>query len=172
MQTDTAVECFTTAASLRAAPYELEWGASVFAQVLAINVYGDSDFSLEGNGAVIITSPGEPTALSEDAGGRAKTTLGLTWTAPEFTGGDVILDYRVNYRVLGGEFTPLASDVTETSYTAAGLSLGTQYEFRVESRNNYGYSLASSNTLLLLCAVAPEPPATVQTSNFEDQVKL
>jgi hypothetical protein len=40
--------------------FTLEWGASIYAKVLAYNVYGDSLISLEGNGAVIVTIPDAP----------------------------------------------------------------------------------------------------------------
>lgn len=82
--------------ALRAAPYSLDWGDSVFAKVIATNNYGNSVESLEGNGAVITTAPGVPTNLSEVYEQRTKSTLGLSWVAPLFTGGDVIEDYRVS----------------------------------------------------------------------------
>ena len=46
--------------SLKASPYLLEWGASVYAKVKAINVVGESEYSIEGNGAVILTVPTAP----------------------------------------------------------------------------------------------------------------
>ena len=52
---------------LRAAPYDLGYGSSVFAKVIAINSYGNSAESEEGNGAVIITAPSEPLSLSNQA---------------------------------------------------------------------------------------------------------
>jgi hypothetical protein len=59
-------------------------------------LYGDSLESLEGNGAVITTAPGAPTDLVEVYEQRTKSTLGLSWVAPVFTGGATIEDYRVN----------------------------------------------------------------------------
>ena len=49
----------------RAAPYSLEWGVGVYAKVIAINIYNDSIESLEGNGAVITTTPDAPINLVE-----------------------------------------------------------------------------------------------------------
>ena len=45
--------------------FGLEWGSSVYANVIATNVYGDSTQSADGNGAVIVTTPGTPTGLDE-----------------------------------------------------------------------------------------------------------
>jgi hypothetical protein len=83
---------------LRTNPYSLEWGSSIFVKVIATNLYGDSQESDEGNGAIITTTPDQPTNLVEDYSQRTKSTLGLTWTAPSFTGGAIIDDYRVNYK--------------------------------------------------------------------------
>lgn len=55
MTTSTAISCTIPVNVFRTAPFELEWGASIFAKVIAINAYGDSVESLEGNGAVIAT---------------------------------------------------------------------------------------------------------------------
>lgn len=51
--------------TLRNAPYSLDWGDSVYAKVVAINVYGESVESDEGNNGYITTNPDPPTALME-----------------------------------------------------------------------------------------------------------
>ena len=68
-------------------------------------------------------------------------------------------------------FSTLASGVTDLTYTATGLTFGTTYEFKVESRNSYGYS-DYSGVLSMLCAFKPEPPLTVTTENQNDIVKV
>lgn len=145
---------------MRAQPFNLEWGASIYAKIIAINAYGYSLASDEGNGAYITTTPDAPTDLRENYELRTKLTLGLEWTAPVFTGGDVIEDYRISYKVLGGVYTVFAESVVDTNILVGGLSAGSTYEFYVETRNSYSYS-AASTTLDLLCAFIPEPPATV-----------
>jgi hypothetical protein len=52
--------------------------------------------------------------------------------------------------------------VTTESYTAVALTAGINYEFKVESRNSYGYS-ATSDPISMLCAWKPEPPAAPAT---------
>jgi hypothetical protein len=80
-------------ATLRASPYTLEWGSSVYAKLFATNVYGNSLESDEGNGAIITTTPDAPIDLTENFFLRTKSTLGLTWDDAAFTGGASIIDY-------------------------------------------------------------------------------
>ena len=65
----------------------------------------------------------------------------------------------------------LASGVTDTAYLASGLTFGVTYEFKIESRNSYGYS-AFSETITLLCAFKPDPPAYVATFNTNELVTI
>ena len=97
MTSSILTSCIIPVAVLRNAPYSLEWGSSIYAKVTATNVYGDSLESLEGNGAVITTQPDQPTNVAEVYDQRSKSTLGLTWVAPVFTGGAVVDDYRVSF---------------------------------------------------------------------------
>jgi hypothetical protein len=57
MTTSILTTCTIPVTVLRAAPYSLEWGDSVFVKIIAKNLYGDSVESLEGNGAYITTNP-------------------------------------------------------------------------------------------------------------------
>lgn len=65
----------------------------------------------------------------------------------------------------------LATNLVDTSYIAIDLTFGTTYEFKLESRNEYGYSDFSA-TLTLLCAFIPDPPLSISTSNDLDQVLI
>jgi len=76
----TATICTVPVTVLRAAPFNLPWGSSVYAKVVAKNIYGNSLESLNGNGAIITTTPDAPINLAEDYSVRTKSTLGLTWT--------------------------------------------------------------------------------------------
>jgi hypothetical protein len=162
----TTTTCTVPVTSLRASPYSLEWGTNVHAKVIAINAYGNSLESAEGNGAVITTTPDAPTSVAEVTAERTKSTLGLTWTAPAFTGGDVIIDYRISIAEQGGSYSVLTSEGS-TTYTATGLTAGTTYEFKIESQNSYGYS-AYSDVSTLLCAFVPDSPTTVTTANVNE----
>jgi len=55
------------------------WGSHIYAKVIAFNVYGDSQESQVGNGAIILTYPDAPVNVQELYAGRSATTLGLQW---------------------------------------------------------------------------------------------
>jgi hypothetical protein len=63
-----------------------------------------------------------------------------------------------------GTYSILAANVVSSSYTAIDLTAGVTYQFKIESRNSYGYS-TYSGSISLLCAFVPDPPTTVSTSN-------
>ena len=83
----------------------------------------DAVESVQGNGAVITTNPDAPINLAEVQASKTKSTIGLSWEAASFTGGDVIIDYRISIAEQGGSFSVLASDLTVAEYTAIGLTL-------------------------------------------------
>ncbi len=109
--------------------------------------------------------------MAEDTSLRTKSTLGITWTQAEFTGGAVIIDYRISIAQVGESYLVLASNLVNPSYTAIELTSGITYQFKVESRNSYGYS-AYSDSITLLCAYKPDAPASVTTTNSADQVTI
>jgi hypothetical protein len=63
MSSSVLTTCTIPVATLRTTPYSLPWGSSVYAKAIAINLYGDSDQSDAGNGAIIITTPDAPINL-------------------------------------------------------------------------------------------------------------
>jgi hypothetical protein len=58
-----------------------------------------------------------------------------------------------------------------TNYLATSLTSGTTYEFKVEAKNEYGYS-TYSDTITLLAAYIPEIPTSVTTEIDGSQVKV
>jgi hypothetical protein len=108
--------------------------------------------------------------LVEDTSKRDPTTLGLTWSEGASNNGAAITEYRVSQAVQGGSFSVLAS-TANTHYDVISLTSGTTYEFKVEARNEYGYSVFSS-TLTLLAAYIPEVPTSVTTEIDGSQVKV
>jgi len=171
MSVSTATTCTVPVTALRASPFNLDWSTNVHANVAAINAYGSSAVSAAGNGAIITTNPGTPTSLVEIVAQRTKSTLGLSWTAPVFIGGTVIIDYRINIAEQGQSYSVTATGVMSTSYSVTGLTAVKTYELKVEARNSYGYS-ASSSVLTLLCAFIPDSPTTITTANANDKVSV
>jgi hypothetical protein len=88
-----------------------------------------------------------------------------------FTGGDVIIDYRVSIAEQGAAFSILSAGVTATTYTATGLTSGVTYEFKVESRNSYDHG-SSSEALALLAAFKPDAPDIPTTAVVGNQALI
>lgn len=74
-------QCTIEQSYLLLSPYSLVLGDSIFINVVATNVKGDSLISEDGNGATIIQPPDSPVNLAEDVLLRSASTLGLTWNA-------------------------------------------------------------------------------------------
>ena len=88
--TGTAVSCTVPFSVLKAAPYNLANGASVFAKIKAINVIGTSVVSHPGYGAVI----GTPSAPSAPTTSNLGSDVIINWVAPA-DGGSAITGYTV-----------------------------------------------------------------------------
>jgi hypothetical protein len=150
------------------APFNLPWGSSVWAKVTANNIKGSSE-SEAGNGAVIITKPDSPINLVEETSLRSTTTLGLTWNAGLDDGGTPLLDYRISMEI-NGVYQVIAA-TTDNVFTINALTSGVTYNFKVQSRNDYGTS-DYSEVISLLCAFVPDAPTQPDSYVQDDQVIL
>lgn len=147
--------------------FNLPWASQIWAKVVATNFYGDSGTSEPGDNAVIVAVPDRPINLDEDYSQRTASTLGLTWEDGTDPGGLPVLDYRITITADSVSFSQLVLGVTTKYYTAINLVAGLYYDFKVESRNAYGYS-ALSDSITMLCAWKPEPadaPTTYVVGN-------
>jgi hypothetical protein len=72
-----STSCLIPIATLRAGSFQLPWGSSVYAKVIAYNLYGYSASSVVGNGAVILTSPDAPINLKEIVASRSATSISI-----------------------------------------------------------------------------------------------
>lgn len=64
--------------------------------MIAYNLYGDSDESEVGNGAIILTNPDAPVGVTEIIESRAATAITLSWSEGAANGGADVLDYRIS----------------------------------------------------------------------------
>ena len=87
--------CYIPFTEFRNAPFELPWGASIYARVQATNIMGDSPVSASGNGGVITRISDPPANLQSDDGISNAVVIGMNWDAPAEDGGLEILDYRL-----------------------------------------------------------------------------
>lgn len=152
-------------------PFDLPWASSVYAKVVATNLYGDSQESDQGNNAIIYCIPDEPVNLAEDYSKRSASTLGLTWEDGQDPGGLPVIDYRITITQADLNFEQLVIGVLPKAYTATSLTFGYYYDFIVESRNSYGYS-NHSESITMLCAWKPEPPDAPVTYVVGNQVYI
>jgi len=161
--------------NLRASPFNLPWGASVYARVLAINAYESSlysDQNPETQKAVIITYPTKPRQLEETVPDRTATAVGLAWLEGTDNGGSTVIDYEVSHKQLpSGTYTVEKDFNLGLAFVDSGLISGKNYLFRVRSRNEFGYS-EYSDELQLLVAFVPERPVPPSTSVIADNVIL
>ncbi len=82
---------------LQASPYNLAWGASIHATVIASNIVGSSVSSAAGNGAMITTNPNPPSELANNPALTSSSVIALTWTAPTVIGGTALIDYWISW---------------------------------------------------------------------------
>jgi hypothetical protein len=165
-----ATECTVPLSTLTSAPFSLSGGDNVNVKIVATNVKGDSQESTVGDGATVIAKPDAPINVAEDTSLRDPTTLGLTWNEGGSNGGAPVTEYRINIAEQGGSFSVLAS-TADLNYLATALTSGTTYKFKVEAKNEYGYS-EYSETITLLAAYIPEIPISVTTEIDGSQVKV
>ena len=114
-------------------------------------------------GAAAPSAPTAPQSLAATAGSGS---VALTWAVPASNGGAAITGYNV-YRGTspGGEAaSPVATNVTTTSFTDTGLTNGTAYYYKVAAVNAAGTSPQSgeaSATPQLVQATVPSAPRTL-----------
>ena len=158
-----------TVANLRLNPFIIQWGSSIYARIVATNVYGSSKASDAGNGAVILTYPDAPTNLAVNSEITVGSTVGLTWDEGAQNGGTAVLDYTVYSRSsLENDWT-IRSSIVGTSATLVNFNLGLTYFFKVQARSAFDFSLGYSNEVSVLTAIGPNQPdaptTTVDASN-------
>jgi len=90
------------------------------------------------------------------------TQIGFTWLDGAQDGGTPVLDYKISYADNGGEYTTLEIGVTAKTYTVINMLSGHTYGFKVQARNNFGYSDFSQEVLITAAKVPakPAPPTT------------
>lgn len=88
-----ATSCSVPITTLRASTYQLPWGSSIYAQLYAYNIYGNSLMSSVGNGAIILTIPDSPLSAAELYSSRTATSIGLQWSIGVANGGAPVIDY-------------------------------------------------------------------------------
>lgn len=129
--TKAAGYCDIPIATLRASPFSHDWGADIYAKIIAINLVGESIESPAGNGAIILTTPDKPLSLENALLVTNAIQIGLSWTEGTLNGGATVLDYRIYYDQGTDTYAELTSGVTATTFTSLEMTSGTTYKFKV-----------------------------------------
>ncbi|KAL7668242.1 hypothetical protein ACOME3_008952 [Neoechinorhynchus agilis] len=79
-----------------------------------------------------------------------KSSVNLEWMVPLHMGGRPLLNYIVEKREKGGEWTKVNDLLTEPSCKVANLKEGREYEFRVKAENFEGVSEALTTECMTL----------------------
>lgn len=158
-------KCTVPSSHFVGSPFNLVWGSSIHAKVIASNWRGESLESGSGNGALIYRVPDSPINLANDDSITMATTIGLTWEKAVETGGTSVYDYRVTYDQGTGNYVVLETEITDTMFTAINLTPGMTYSFTIAARNAEGYSLESSSVEILAAQVPDTPAAPITTIN-------
>jgi predicted phage tail protein len=118
----------------------LSTGHTFTYRVFAINSIGIGGTSNEASTVPtkIITVPPSPTNLN--AYPASKTSISLSWTAPQDNGGSAITGYKIEYKSGSGSYLVLIANTasTVTSYLHTGLTTDTTYTYRVSAINSIG----------------------------------
>lgn len=160
--------CTVPVAALRAEPYSLEWGSSVFIKVSANNIIGEGPFSEAGNGAVMLTTPEPPVNFANDPLITNSNRIGLVWEANPLDGGSSVIDYTLMWDRAIGSYEIYDLMITTSSYTVTGLTPSKQYSFKVSARNIYGESEFTDAITVLSAETPYQPDPPVTTSNGLD----
>jgi hypothetical protein len=113
------------------APISQPWGSSINAQIIAINIRGESLSSLDGNGAVILTNPDKPINFQNDPAVTTGSQIGLTWEEGAMNGGSPVIDYKISYTTGTDPYVTLDSGIISLDYTAINLIAGQLYKFKI-----------------------------------------
>jgi subtilisin family serine protease len=143
-------------------------GTPYWAQVTATNSTGTSPATARVSGvpAVVITAPGQPTAVSAARGTSGQAVV--RWTVPASNGGSAITGFTARaYTTNSGTTasrTCTVTGATATTCNISSLTNGTTYYVDVIAINAVGSSAASSPRVTVVPATVPGAPRTVRVT--------
>ena len=163
---------------MMASPFNLQEGASILAEVIAINSIGQS-LASSTNSLPAITvqtiphTPSQPPTLVFYS--ESEIDLNLPTIDTSETGGSSILSYALYMQSGGDEI--LLTDMSTTSsklqqsYSITGITAGDIYIFKYQVSNIFGWS-RNSTTLSVEAVSLPGKMATVSTSIVSTNVRI
>jgi hypothetical protein len=104
---------------------------------------------------LVLGAPGAP--IIGNATQVANGSINITYTKPNFNGGNAITSYTAVSSP--GGLTATINTADSGTINVTGLTLGTQYTFRVYATNGYGNSAFSDATARRISATVPGTPS-------------
>lgn len=112
-----------------------------------------------------VVTPAAPSTLSSNAGDES---VGLTWSASPGAA-----SYSVKRALVSeGPYTPIATGITETTYTNTGLTNNTTYFYVISAVNASGESPDSQETNATPLPLPPDPPTGLNSNAGNGFVSL
>gem|GEM_PF-5589966 len=93
------------------------------------------------------TIPDTPTGLTGLA--ISPTSSKLSWTAPANNGGSAITGYKIEVKMIPGDYAVLVANNANTTYKHTGLTTGKTYVYRVSAINSAGTSTPSNEVVVI-----------------------
>lgn len=108
--------CYIYLDTLTAEPYNLVLNEPVKIKVIAINVYGESDYSEIGEGALIKLRPDAPINLENDPAITDAFSIAFTYAEGPSDGGTPVIDFDIYYDKAVGDWELLETGVATLFY--------------------------------------------------------
>lgn len=170
--------CDIPKSTLRAAPFNLVQGDSVYAIVRAVNLIGEGTYSEPNSiGAIIEDVPSQMAAPLRGTS-TSESQLHVTWAELTGidTGGTNIDSYNVKWDQGDGTWTDIVGE--DGNYLLAleyiwstDVVAGTVYKVTIRAHNSHGWG-PESDYLEITAAEGPETPATPETLIHNHFVKI
>jgi fibronectin type 3 domain-containing protein len=133
-------------------------GTTYYYKVAAVNAVGTSPSSGEASATPQASVPSAPVGLVASGGNGL---VALSWTAPTSDGGSGLIGYNLYRGTAAGaeSTTPVATNVTLTSFSDTGLTNGATYYYKVAAVNAVGTSPQSNES-----SATPQQAATIASA--------
>jgi hypothetical protein len=100
--------------------------------VIAVNRYGESTTSVDGNGGIIVLVPDAPLLLTNRPEITSATVISFIWSAGVNDGGEPLIDYRILYDQSSSNYIVLVESISVLEYTTDfTLTGGALYKFKI-----------------------------------------
>ena len=149
-------------------------GTTYYYTVAAVNSAGTSPYSNEASATPVLVQATVPSAPRSLVATSGNDSASLSWSAPASNGGSPVTGYDVYRGTSPGteSATPLATNVSASSYTDASALNGTTYYYTVAAINAVGISPQSNEASATPQASVPSAPLGLVASGGNGSVVL